>query len=184
MEDQQIVQLYWDRAESAVAQTQKKYGALLLSIARGILHSREDSEECVNDTYLAAWNSIPPKRPARLSPYLGRITRNLALDRYDYNHAQKRDGRFACVLDELAECIPGTLLETQAESRAIGRTIDRFLQSLPEKNRTVFLRRYWYCQSVEQIAAGLGMNQNQIKSILFRSRKRLRTILEQEGIDL
>lgn len=181
MNDEQIVALYWARSESAVEQTRGKYGALLLSIARRILSSREDSEECVNDTYLAAWNSIPPKRPVRLPPYLGRIVRNLALDRYDYNHAQKRGG-FTGLLEELHECIPGTLLETQLESRVIGQTVDAFLAAQPERVRTVFLRRYWYCQSVRDIAAGLEMSQNQVKSILFRARKRLRAMLEQEGI--
>lgn len=184
MEDQQIVQLYLDRAESAIAQTADKYGALLLSIARNILRSREDSEECVNDTYLSAWNAIPPSRPRSLSPWLGRITRNLALDRYDYNHAQKRNARFDAVLDELAECIPGPLLEAEVENREIGRIVDAFLQTLPEKNRTLFLRRYWYCQSIERIADSMGVGQSQVKSILFRCRKRLRSALEREEIYL
>ena len=155
MEDAAIVALYWARDEQALSETAAKFGAYCRKIADNILHSAHDAEECENDTWLAAWNSMPDNRPARLAPYLGRITRNLALDRFDKATAQKRGcGQSFAPLDELAECVaaPGSV-EESFDAAETGRLISAFLRTLPEETRTIFLRRYWYCDATADIAA-------------------------------
>jgi RNA polymerase sigma-70 factor (ECF subfamily) len=185
MDDQQIVDLYWKRDESAIAETQKKYGKYCHTIAYAILHSHEDAEECVNDTYLRAWGAIPPAKPGRLSTFLGKITRNLSLDRYEKNTAQKRSGPVELVLDELSECIPDADSALDPiDMIALGDAINAFLEGLPQKTRQIFLRRYWYMSPVKDIARDTGMSEGAVKVSLMRTRESFKAYLEKEGIVL
>jgi RNA polymerase sigma-70 factor (ECF subfamily) len=185
MDDQQIVDLYWKRDESAIAETQKKYGKYCHTIAYAILHSHEDAEECVNDTYLRAWGAIPPAKPGRLSTFLGKITRNLSLDRYEKNTAQKRSGPVELVLDELCECIPDADSALDPiDMIALGDAINAFLGGLPQKTRQIFLRRYWYMSPVKEIARDMGMSEGTVKVSLMRTRESFKAYLEKEGIVL
>lgn len=184
MEDSQIIDLYWARAEQAVQETDHKYGGYCRAIAHNILKNQEDSEECVSDTWLHAWNAMPPQRPNVLSSFLGRITRNLSLDRYKAAHAEKRGGgSLPAALDELSECVParGTV-EQSMDERELGAAIDRFLRTIPERQCNLFLHRYWYAESISQIAARYGLKENTVKSMLFRTREQLRKFLQKEGI--
>ena len=182
MDDQKIVELYWERSESAVEETQKKYGRYCYSIAHRILNSEPDTEECVNDTYVRAWESMPPERPRVLQGFLGRIARNLALNRYDYNRAQKRDalGTVEC---EYWECIPNAEGAIEDEV-ALKRALDAFLAGLSQQTRIVFLRRYWYACSIKEIAKTAGLSESNVKVILHRTRKELKEYLEREGIGI
>ena len=184
MEDSQIIDLYWARSEQAVQETDTKYGGYCRAIAHNILKSFEDSEECVADTWLRAWNAMPPQRPSVLSAFLGRITRNLSLDRYKAARAEKRGGdSFPAALDELSACIPAQGgVEQTMDERELGRAIDRFLRTVPEKQCSLFLRRYWYAESIAQIAGRYAMKENTVKSMLFRTREQLRAFLQKEGI--
>ena len=186
MEDSDIIQLYWDRSERAIAETSGKYGSFLRRIAWNILHSHGDAEECVNDTYFRTWNAIPPARPAAFRAWLGRITRNLSLDRWNQERAQKRGGdETALLLGELNECMPAPhRTEQHLEDQALADLISAFLRTLPRENRVIFLRRYWYGESLETIASGLGCSSGKVKSSLFRTRGKLRTYLEREGVSL
>lgn len=186
MDDEKIIDLYWQRDEHAITVTTVKYGAYCGSIAKNILQDHEDSEECVNDTWLHAWAAIPPHRPVRLSAFLGKITRELSLDRYKARVAQKRgNGELAVALDELDECLAnGKSVEESLESRMIGQTISDFLQKQKEVYADIFIRRYYHVCSVKQIAEEFGISENKTKSILFRMRKKLRSHLESEGISL
>ena len=182
MEDKRIIDLYFKRDESAIAETAFKYGGLVRSIARNILRSDADAEECENDVYNAAWNAIPPERPENFSAFLGRITRNIALDRYDYNTAAKRNGSFDLILSELEECISSReTTESEYEQKLIAEYIDKFLRQLDYTKRVVFIRRYWYADTVEETARFLGWSVPKTKSVLSRTRKKLRAYLEQEG---
>lgn len=185
MEDHAIVELYFARDENAIAETAKKFGAYCRTIAYNILASRRDAEECENDTWLAAWNSIPPNRPGRLAPYLGRITRNLALDRHDHDTAQKRGGTLGGVLLELDECLPapGTVAD-HAEAAETARQISAFLRTLPEETRGIFLRRYWYCDATADIAKRYHVSESKVRVTLHRVRGKLKHYLEQEGVCL
>ena len=183
MEDAQIVDLYWQRSSEAIPATAERYGNYCAAVARNILADERDAEECVNDTWLAAWNSMPVNRPARLAPYLGKITRNLALDRWTERRARKRGGGAAeeCV-DELSECLPGGGdPESAAVQRELAERIDRFLRSLPEDERDVFVARYWYMTAVEDIGRSFGFSRSKTASMLHRTRKKLRRALETEG---
>lgn len=184
MEDREIIDLYWDRQERALTETQKKYGAYCWRVAWNILRSREDSEECVNDTWLRAWNAMPPQRPAVLPSFLGCITRNLSLDRFKAGRTGKRGGgQIMLALEELDYCLPGAeSAEQAAEEAELAASIDRFLRSLPEKDCCIFLRRYWYVDSVLEIACRYHMAEGTVKSTLHRTREKLRVWLEQEGI--
>ena len=185
MEDRQIIELYWERAEEAIRETDVKYGRLCRYIAQNILASPEDSEECVNDTWLGLWNAIPPQRPSRFSAFVGRITRNLALKRFDYLNAAKRSPETVRSLEELGECVSGrTSVEDELENRRVEEAIDAFLWSLEEEKRTVFIRRYWYFDSIGVICRHTGWSQSKVKSMLSRTRRALRAFLEKEGIDL
>lgn len=186
MEDVQIVGLYWDRNEDAIAESAAKYGGYCRQIANNILDDRSDAEECVNDTWLGAWNAMPPHRPARLSTFLGKITRNLSCNKYKANNAGKRGGgQLTQALEELRECAagPGGAPET-TEDEELARLINDFLRGLPPRECNVFLRRYWYVESMEQIAGRYGMTANSVKASLFRSRTKLRRFLEKEGVAL
>lgn len=186
MRDEGILDLYWNREERAIAETQKAYGGYCYSIAWHILFNREDSDECVNDTWLRAWNAIPPKRPSRLGVFLGTVTRNLSLDRWKEKHAMKRgNGEMMLALDELAECVPdvrGT--EDLVEAAELERLLNEFLRALPVRDCNVFLRRYWYVEEYGDIAERYGMKLNTVKTSLFRTRARLKRYLEKEGVTL
>lgn len=186
MEDQAIIALYLAREERALEETDRKYGSYCWTIANNILRNREDTEECVNDTYLKAWNAIPPAKPNILSSFLGRITRNLSLDRYKAGHASKRGGgNLPVALEELEECVPGVSSVEQAVAEAeLSRAVDRFLRMLPEKECCLFLRRYWYVDSMADIAKRYHMAEGTVKSTLHRTRQKLRVYLEKEGVSL
>lgn len=186
LEDSQIVALYWQRSETAIGETQRKYGGYCAAIARGVLHDPQDEEECVNDTWLRAWNAMPPKRPGKLAAFLGKITRNLSIDRLLHRTAQKRGGGEAqLALDELQDCLPArTSVEAECDNHALAAALDSFLAALPETTRTLFLRRYWYLTPIKTIAAQMNMNENTAASTLRRTRMALKDHLEQEGIEL
>lgn len=184
MDEKEIVELYWCRSEHAIKETDIKYGKYCNTIAFNILGNQQDSEECVNDTYWKAWNSIPPKRPAKLSAFLGKITRNLALNRYEHLTADKRGSGQVCVaLDELAECIPDpNYVERIVEDKLLADMINRFLSTLSKETRQIFLRRYWGLYPVDQIASDLGISISKCKMSLYRTRRKLKSFLEKEGI--
>ena len=186
MEDRDIVALYFARSENAIAETARKFGAYCRTIAYNILHNREDAEECVNDTYWGAWNSIPPQRPRRLMAYLGRITRNLSLNRLRGYSAEKRgQGQAALALCELEECVPDrTGVEQLVGERLLVNALNAFLRAQPEQKRAVFIRRYWYLSPIGEIAGEFGMSESKVASMLFRMRKALRKFLIKEGIEL
>ena len=187
MKDTEILDLYFDRNEQAIAETQSKYGTYCFSIAYHILHDQEDSDECVNDTWMRAWNSIPPNRPDYLNIFLGTITRNLSFDRYKKKKAAKRgSGDLGVCLDELEECIPdaGSSTEEAVEAAELQRMINEFLKTLPEKECNVFLRRYWYSEEYSEISKRYGMNLNSVKTSLFRTRGKLKAYLEKQGITI
>lgn len=186
MRDTEILDLYWAREERAISETQLSYGSYCYSIAWHILYDREDSDECVNDTWLRAWNAIPPKRPNRLAMFLGTITRNLSLDRWKEKHTMKRgNGEMMLALDELAECVPDMRsTEEEVEAAELERMMNDFLHTLPERECNVFLRRYWFVEEYGEIAKRYGMKLNTVKTSLFRTRGKLREYLEREGVIL
>lgn len=186
MDDSQIVDLYWKRQGIAISETKTKYGKYLFSIANHILAQYEDSEECVNDTYLGAWNSIPPHRPVVLSTYLGKITRRLALKKHRMNTAEKRGGTEADLsLDELADCIPAShTIDEQLNNRELVSILNSFLSELPEAQRQVFVCRYWYCDSIAEIAQRFSWSESKVKMVLLRTREKLKLRLTKEGIFL
>ena len=184
MDDHQIVELYWARSEKAISETENKYGRYCYSIAYHVLHNNEDSEECVNDTWLSAWNSMPEQRPDRLTAFLGRITRNLALDRYEKNHAKKRgSGKTAVVFEEIEEFLPANT-DDITDSLALREAIDQFLGSLDKEERVIFVQRYWYFCQVKDIAKMHGLGLSSVKMTLKRTRDKLREHLQKEGIGI
>lgn len=186
MTDEKIVELYWERSEEAIKETQKQYGRYLHYIAKEILQDEEDAKEIVNETYLKAWNSIPPQRPNPLKEFLGRMTRQISLNRLEQNKAQKRGGgQYLHALDELTECIPdGSGSEDLASNIDLTDAINRFLRSLPIEQRRVFIKRYWYMSSIADTAISFGMSESKVTSILFRVRNKLKDHLTKEGFDL
>ena len=184
MEDSKIIELYWNRDESAIAQTKEKYEAYCFSIARNILHNQEDAEETVNDTYLATWNAIPPHHPLILSTFIGKICRNLSLNRWRSLSAEKRGGgQIAVSIDELEECIPDERnLRESLEAEIIAESINDFLAELKESERKVFVCRYWYFDSIDVIAKRFGFTESKTKMMLKRTRDRLRDYLIKEGL--
>lgn len=186
MEDRQIVDLYWARSENAISETEIKYGRYCYYIAHNILHNDEDSEECVNDTYLNAWNAMPDHRPNKLSTFLGKITRNLSLNRWELYNAEKRgSGQILLALDELHECIPSTeSVDRIVDDLTLAEIFNRFLAALPKEKRTIFMRRYWYLSPIAEIASDYSMSESKVKMSLLRSRKELKQLLEKEGISL
>ncbi len=183
MEDSQIIELYWQKDADAISETANKYGAYCFTIAENILHNTEDSEECVNDTWLHAWNAIPPQRPAMLRMFLARITRNLSFDRLGAKNAKKRGGgEITFVLDELAECLSnGADVETAYESKELGQCIRHFVRALPERDGNVFVRRYFFTEPVADIAKRYGLTENNVMTILSRTRKKLKAHLLKGG---
>lgn len=180
MEDKQIITMLFARAEGAIEALAKRFGGQLLQIAKNILENLRDAEECVNDTYLALWNAIPPAEPDPLPPYVYRTGRNIALNRLDRETAQKRS-RYDLSLEELNACLPGESLEQALDARALGREIDRFLAGRSEQDQYIFLRRYWYGDAVVEIAGALGLKENAVSVRLLRLREKLKTHLVKEG---
>ena len=183
MEDQQIVALYHQRDEQAIVQTETKYGAYCTGIAQNILQNMQDSEECVNDTWLRTWNSIPPAKPENLKTYVGKITRNLSLNRLEYRYREKRGGgEVMLALDEIGEvAAPDADLVAQIEREEFSRILNAFLWSLSERDCCVFIRRYYYLESVENISKRYAINQVTVFKILSRARGKLRNALAKEG---
>ena len=183
MDDDRIVGLYWQRSETAITETDAKYGKLCHSVAYGVLKNNEDSEECVNDTYVRAWNSMPPDMPGHLGAYLTKITRRLSIDRFRHNSAAKRSALTVSIFDELSEALPDTAGDSTVDRMVIRDTLNRFLVSLTPENRMIFMRRYWYCDTERSIAKEMHMTELGIKNRLLRMRKKLKDTLEKEGIE-
>lgn len=186
MDDQQIIDLYWERSETAISETDRKYGKYCHYIAYSILRDRADCDECVNDTYFRAWEAMPPHRPGHLAAFLGRITRNLSLDRRRYQDTEKRRmDRVAVSLEELQECVPSVgSPEDVIDEMALGEIINQFLSTLSEEACDIFMRRYWYMNAVKEIAGDFGISESKVKTSLLRSRRKLKQFLEEEGIVL
>lgn len=184
LEDERILDLYWARDDSAIQETSTKYGARLLRLASRMLRVQEDSEECVNDTYLGTWNSVPPQRPEHFFSYLARLCRNLACNRLDWLNAAKRSADITPLTDELSACIPDTAADREADSRELGAALNSFLKGLSTENRVIFMRRYWFMDTVSEIAERYGITESKVKTSLFRSRKKLREYLEREEISI
>ncbi len=182
MEDLAIIRLYWDRDERAVAETDLKYHPYCYTIARNILTNHEDSEECINDTWFRAWNAIPPQRPQILSAFLGKITRNLSLDRYRKRTAEKRGGELNLIDLELDDCTSGREIDEDLNVEETARIISRFLKESDLASRVLFLRRYWYADSIGVIAKRYSMSESAVKSNLHRTRVKLKERLEKEGV--
>lgn len=183
MDDKTIIALYWERSEKALAETAAKYGNYCYSISYNILNNKEDAEESVNDTYIAAWKAMPPHRPSILSAFLGKITRRISIDRWRNHSAQKRGGgELPLVLEELKECISDkNKVEHEVEHRILAEKINEFVKSLPHREQQVFLCRYWYMDSIDSICKQFGFSESKVKSMLKRTRERLRTTLNKEG---
>lgn len=183
MRDEEIIALFFERSEQAIEALRGKYGVPVRCVARNILGSRQDAEECENDTYLGCWNSIPPHRPDPLKTYVCRIARNLAVTRYHSNTAQKRNSSYDAAFEELEECIPDTFsVENEAETAELTAAINAFLSELKREDRVMFVRRYWFSDTVADIAKALGMRENLVSVRLFRLRDRLRRYLTKEGL--
>lgn len=183
MEDSRIVELYWQRSEDAIQETDLKYGKYCFAIANNILANAEDARESVNDTYLGAWNSIPPHRPAVLSSYLGKLTRRIAINRWKKNNASKRGGgEIVVALEELSECVPADQnVEENVQMTELSKAVNCFLLALPIQERQVFICRYWYLDPIRQITEQFGFSESKVKSMLHRTRKKLFAFLQKEG---
>lgn len=184
MEDFQIISLFLARDETAITEIRKKYGKLCLHIAHNILSNVEDAEECAQDTYLTLWNKIPPAQPENLSAYLCRVTRNLALKKLEYNTADKRNANACISLSELETILPDDRLSPDMDSEELSRLLSTFLMTEKPSARKVFIRRYWFFDSVEDIARMFDFSEAKVKSILFRTRNRLRDFLKKEGVEV
>lgn len=184
MEDSDIVELYWMHSENAIAETASKYGKYCYTIAFNILFSTEDAEESVNDTYLGAWNSMPPHRPSILSTFLGKVTRRISLKKWRYKNADKRGGgEVQLVLDELEDCIPSSHdVEQELQMAELEKVISAFIKTLPNMERWVFISRYWYLDPIPAICKQFGFSQSKVKSMLHRTRGKLMSYLKKEGI--
>ena len=182
MDDNAILDLYFARSEQAISETDRKYGRYCYSIANHILSSPSDAEESVNDTYAEVWKSIPPRRPKYFFAFLASICRHLSLNRVDWKQAAKRRAQVVPLTEEMENCIPDAVHERQMEAKELGRLLDLFLEGLPKDSRLIFLRRYWYVDSVSEIAARYGMTESKVKMQLSRTKEKLRSFLEQEGI--
>lgn len=182
MEDARIIALFWERDEAAIDAARQRYGALCRKIAFDLLGDREDAHECENDVYLAAWNAIPPARPQSLRAYLGRLARNIALNRYDRRTAAKRGGEAALLLSELGEVVAAGSVEDTLDSAHTAALIQAFLRRESAENRWLFLRRYWYADPLASLAKQLRCSESAVKTRLFRQRERLRDYLQKEGV--
>jgi RNA polymerase sigma-70 factor (ECF subfamily) len=184
MDDNRIVDLFWERSENAIRETAAKYERYCYAIARNILHNAEDADECVNDTYHGAWNSMPPHRPSVLSTFLGKITRRISLNKWRDNTRDKRGGGEASLaLDELADCLSSDNdVERDIETAELAKSIDDFLESLPKIERMVFVCRYWYIDPLSAICRQFGYSESKVKSMLYRTRVKLKLHLERNGL--
>lgn len=181
MEDSKIVDLYWDRDESAISESDRKYGRMLNTLSFSLLSSREDAEECVNDTYIDAWNSMPVARPDYLGAFLSKITRRISIDRFRKKHSEKRGG-IDNLTSELTECIPDTRGDSEFDSEQIRRVINTFLSEYDKEKRAMFVLRYFYSKPIEEIALRVGSGESRVKTTLHRMRQHLREKLEKEGL--
>ena len=181
VKDDQIIALFFARSQQALTELDRKYGAVCSAVARNILKNPQDAEECVNDTYLGLWNAIPPHRPNPLLAFVCRVARNVSLNRYRHNHAQRRDESRNLPLVELEGCLAAPSAEETWSAQALGQTLDCFLDTLDRKSRVMFLRRYWFSDSVSWIARQMGITENHVSVQLHRIRSRLKQYLEQEG---
>lgn len=186
MDDNGIIQLYWDRNDQAIRATSEKYGHYCKTIAKNILNNEEDAEECVNDTYLNAWNSMPSHWPVQLVTFLGKITRNLSFNKYKHDHAEKRGGgEITLVLDELTDCVSDVdNVEQMFDRQELVITINSFVRSLSSEKRNIFVRRYWYADSISDIASDYGMLQGTVSKTLERTRKQLKAYLTERGFEV
>ena len=182
MNDPQIIALFWDRNEDAIRETDTAYGRRLYVLSDRILHSGQDAQECVSDTYMKTWETIPPQRPSYFFAYLAKLCRNFSLARLQWYSAAKRNAEVVTLTKEREECIPDSTLELKLEGEEIGRLLNAFLEGLSTDNRLIFLRRYWYADSVHEIADRYGITESKVKTQLHRTRKRLKLFLEKEGI--
>ena len=182
MTDSQIIALFWERNEDAIQETDAAYGRKLYAISDKILHSNQDAEESVSDTYMRAWETIPPQKPSYFFAYLAKICRNFSLSRLQWNSAAKRTAEVVSLTQEMESCIPDSAAETEIDRRELGRMLDTFLRTLAPENRMVFLRRYWYMDTVAEIAVRYGISESAVSMRLNRTRSRLRTYLDKEGI--
>lgn len=185
MEDSRIIDLFYERSEQAIVELSKKYGAVCNRVAGNILRNSLDAEECVNDAYLGAWNTIPPRRPEPLLTYICQIVRNLSITKYHANTAVKRNSFYDAALDELEECLASMeTVETEAAARELSELLDRFLETLDRENRIMFVRRYWYSDSVSSIAEAFHMSSNSVSARLSRIRRKLKKFLQKEGYEI
>lgn len=186
MKDEEIVSLYWERNELALAETERKYGRYLMQLAYNILASREDGEESVSETYWRAWNSMPPRRPELLRAYLAKIARRVSIDRFRARHSRKRESsEYQLSLEELGDCLPGGgETEEAAELHRLTEALERFLRALPAQARRAFVGRYFFADPVRDVASYCGMSEGGVRSLLFRTRRALRDFLEKEGFSV
>lgn len=184
MEDTKILDLYFERNEDAIRQTDVAYGKKLHCLANNILHNSQDSEESVNDTYMKAWDTIPPQRPAYFYAYLAKICRHFALGKLDWKTATKRKAEIVSLTSEMALCIPDTSTETTLDAKEVGDTLNVFLENLTQENRMIFLRRYWFCDSISEIAERYSISESKVKMRLHRTRAKLADFLKKEDITL
>ena len=184
MEDTEIMELFWARNEDAIKETDAVYGRKLNTLAKNILLSREDAEESVSDTYMETWKTIPPHRPKYFFAFLASICRHLSLNRLDWNMAAKRKAEVVSLTEEIELCIPDTSHERVMQGKELGRILDAFLESLPKDSRLIFLRRYWYVDTIAEIAQRYGMTESKVKMQLSRTKEKLRTYLEKEEISV
>ena len=182
MEDREIIRLFFERDERAISETEAKYGAFCRSLAKNITGNAEDAEECLNDAWLRAWNHIPPERPENLRAYLGRIIRNLALNRYEREHARKRADAMTLLLEEMEDCLPReNSVEVALDGQELTKLLNRWLETLPAGDRRIFVRRYWYGDSVKDLAKRTGIRTGAMSQRLYRLRQTLRDLLTKEG---
>lgn len=184
MDDAQLIEMFFARNEHAIKETDKKYGKLCFRVADNLLRNKEDAEECVNDTYLVAWNKIPPTRPNNFTAFICKITRNLSLKKLESANAKKRSPDAIISLSEIESLVPDNSFTTDMTDEEVGKLISVFLRGEKELNRNVFLRKYWFFDSVSQIAEMYSLSENNVKSLLFRTRNRLREFLKKEGFEL
>lgn len=184
MTDNQIVELYWNRNEEAIAETDAAFGRKLRSLSNRILQNQEDAEEMVNDTYMKTWNSIPKARPQYFYAYIAAICRNLSLNLLNWHQAAKRKAEIVAITEEIELCIPDISQEEALQGREIAKVLDAFLDTLPKDSRIIFLRRYWYADTVAAIAKRYGMTESKVKMQLLRTRNKLKDYLEKEGIQI
>lgn len=182
MEDAKIIELFWTRNEDAITETDASYGRKLRTLATKILDNREDAEESVSDTYMKTWEIIPPQRPAYFYAFIASICRHLSFHKIDWKQAAKRNAEVVTLTAEMEMCIPDTRRDREMEAKELGKVLNVFLESLPKETRLIFLRRYWHMDTIAEIAARYGITQSKVKMRLSRTRAKLRTFLEQEGI--